>query len=1100
VGVVLVAVAMVMAMAVSSAMADPSFEILSSSNTNVAPSGTLTYYIQIANRGDTETDGVTPYTLTAALPEPNGLTAVSAGGSDWDCSSLAPGASSVSCTDTDVIGAHQTTRNSSILRITVQADAAASGVLSTHFDLSGGGAPVAAELDRPATVSDSDPGFGIEAFANFLSADVLGSGFSQAGGHPYAITTRIGFNKKPSLDPSAGDATVVEPSKDVVVGLPPGVIGNPTATPTCTALQLSNTVGADAEPLCPSASQVGVATVFTNTGNVLGPPVPVFNVVAPTTAPARLGMNVAGSVIVFDVKVRSDSDYGLSVAINDIPEGIGVAGTDVTLWGVPSDPSHNGDHACPGGSAPWQGGPTCPAEATGKTFLRNTTSCTASPAALISSVASDSWFAPARFGENGRPDLSDPRWVTRSVQFPQATGCDQVPFDPSLSAVPAAPAQAGEPAGFTFDVNVPQSDSANQIGEGDVKSVVTTLPAGVVISSSAAGGLDACSPAQVALNSTNDVTCPDASKVGELTIHTPLLATALEGSIYLATQNDNPFNSLVAIYLVAKGSGVIVKIPGHVELDPQTGQVKATFDNNPQAPFTNLHLVFKGGARAPLANPPACGSYTTHSVFGSWSGATATSESSYTITQDGTGKPCSALGFSPGFAAGTTNPVSGAFSPFALRLQRTDADSEFGSLSSLSLPPGLLGNVASITSRCTIEQADTHSCPAASHIGEVTAGAGAGPDPFYVGGDVYLTGPYKGNPFGVAVVVHAAAGPFDLGYVVVKGAIQIHDDGSVTVATDPFPTILQGIPLQVKDIRVNLDRPGFMFNPTSCNQMSINGTVVSTDNQQAGVSSRFQVGECANLKFKPSLTVSTAGRTSKANGASLHVHLATHQGPSSAGAQRESNIAKVDVQLPVVLPARLPTLQKACTAAQFATDPAGCPVGSFIGTAIAHTPILASPLSGPAILVSHGGQAFPDLVLVLQGEGVRINLTGHTQIKKGITFNHFETVPDAPVSSFDLTLPQGPHGVLTTDIPGRNLCATTRTVTVTKRVTRRINGHTRKVTMKAKKAVATPLLMPTTITAQNGIVLKQATKIAVTGCAKVKAKVKKAKTKRGRKH
>jgi hypothetical protein len=256
------------------------------------------------------------------------------------------------------------------------------------------------------------------------------------------------------------------------------------------------------------------------------------------------------------------------------------------------------------------------------------------------------------------------------------------------------------------------------------------------------------------------------------------------------------------------------------------------------------------------------------------------------------------------------------------------------------------------------------------------------------------------------------------------------------------------------------------------------------------VSSRFQVGECASLAFKPKFSASTAGKTSKANGASFHVHLASNEGPHGTGAG-ESNIAKVDVQLPVALPARLTTLQKACTAAQFASNPAGCPAASFVGTAIARTPILASPLSGPAILVSHGGQAFPDLVLVLQGEGVRLNLTGHTQIKKGITFSHFETVPDAPVASFDLTLPQGPHSALTTDVPGRNLCTNTRTVTVTKRVTRRVHGHNRKVGIKAKKAVAASLLMPTTLTAQNGAVIHQNTKIAVTGCAAVKSKAKK---------
>jgi hypothetical protein len=1090
------AVVMMLASAASASASGPVWRIDAVANTTAAPGQVSRILAQVTNIGDAATDG-SEIAVTVTLP--GGLVGDNAGGGGFSCPTAA-GASMFTCTTTDTIGTHEERQ----ITLDVGVDPGAEGLATATLSVTGGGTAETASTSVVTRMTSAIPDFGLATFDGAVTADGAGTPFTQAGGHPYAVSTSIDFNTITNPNPFIGMLWPVAAPKDVLVDLPPGLVGNPTAAAECTTGELAN-IGA--KPLCAPASQVGVAMVRLNSligGVVLGP-VPVYNMVPPPYEPARFGFNIAGTVVSLDASVRSNTDYGLSVNAPDISEGLAIAGTSLTFWGVPSESSHDAERACAGEIPPASGGPTCAAGTSPHAFLRIPTSCSSPGTGVLTSAYADSWADPARQDAFGRPDQSDPRWTTASFTshlppgYPRAsvdwgppqgpTGCDNVPFNPLLDGQPVI-SKASSPTGFVFDLSLPQSDDPGSIGESDLKKAVVTLPAGVRVSPSSADGLAGCSSAQIALRSTADATCPDASKLGSMEIDSPLLDVPLIGSIYLARPFDNPFGSLLAVYLVASAKGVVIKVPGEVRTDPSTGQITATFDNNPQLPFTRVHMVFNGGPRAPLTLPGTCGSHTTRAVLTGWNGKVVNTTSTFTVSGDGHGSPCPSPKFAPGFTAGTQNPIAGGYSPFGLQLTRTDDDGEFSALSSLSLPKGLLANVASVTTRCTIEQADAHSCPTASHIGEVTAGAGAGTSPFYVGGDVYLTGPYKGNPFGIAVIVHAQAGPFDLGYVVVKGAIQIHDDGSVTVATDPFPTILQGIPLQIRDVRVNLDRPRFMFNPTSCNPMSIDGRVVSTDNQQAGVSSRFQVGECANLTFKPSFTVSTAGKTSKANGASLHVHVGTHEGPTSAGAPGESNIAKVDVQLPVVLPARLPTLQKACTAAQFGADPAGCPVGSFVGTAIAHTPILSSPLSGPAILVSHGGQAFPDLVLVLQGEGVRINLTGHTQIKKGITYNHFETVPDAPVSSFDLTLPAGPHGVLTTDVPGRNLCATTRTVTVTKRVTRRVHGHTRRVTVKAKKAVAAPLLMPTTMTAQNGAVIHQTTKIAVTGCAKVKAKAK----------
>jgi hypothetical protein len=353
-----------------------------------------------------------------------------------------------------------------------------------------------------------------------------------------------------------------------------------------------------------------------------------------------------------------------------------------------------------------------------------------------------------------------------------------------------------------------------------------------------------------------------------------------------------------------------------------------------------------------------------------------------------------------------------------------------------------------------------------------------GGDPFSVtGGKVYLTGPYKGAPFGLSIVTHVIAGPFDLGTVVVRAAIYIDPHtAQVTVTTDPLPQIVDGVPTDIRTINVTIDRPGFTFNPTNCNPMSVTGTIAGVEGASAAVSSRFQVGDCAALKFKPKLTASTSGKTSKANGASLHVKLvAPAEGPQSTGASsgtsgtsgstsgtsgssaqtEESNIARVKVDLPKQLPSRLTTLQKACTSAQFDSNPAGCPAASVVASAKAITPILPVPLEGPAYFVSHGNEAFPQLILVLQGYGVTIDLVGDTFISKsGITSSTFAHVPDAPVSSFELTLPQGKFSALSANA---NLCT--------------VKGG---------------LKMPTEFVAQNGAVIHQSTPISVSGCPKAK--------------
>jgi hypothetical protein len=954
--------------------------------------------------------------------------------------------------------------------------------------------------------------FGVDGFDWQLAA-APGGPYTQAGGHPFDLSTELNFNSR--NDPIQGTTWPEEAIKDVLVDTPPGLVGNPGVLEHCSVDGLAGAGGAGGAAICPGSSQVGVARITFQvcSGNACEAftwplPIPVYSLTQPSDAPARFGFNFDGTITTLTAEVRSGRDYGISIAVRNIPEALPLLATNVTFWGVPGDPVHDSQRFCERQS------PGCSLGSRPQAFLTAPARCTVPGEGLSMTATIDSWFhpdvqqsattqshlPPGLLDDPSPPNPSAPSYPGLPSSLWGApigmTGCDQVPFNPKFDLRPAQVSSPGA-SGYDVDLTMPQEalTDPTAIAQSDLRKVVVTLPQGVRVNPSSADGLQGCAQDQFGLSNGAEPTCPDASKLGTMEIDSPLLDVPLMGSVYLARPFDNPFGSLLGMYLVASARGVVIKVAGEVHSDPSTGQLTGTFDNNPQLPFTRVHLVLNGGPRAALSNPSRCGTYTTKAVMSSWSGKTVESDSSFTTSADGHGAPCGPAGFSPSFIAGTTTSQGGAFSPFTVTIARSDADQELSGIQ-VKTPPGLLARLSSVVP-CGEPQAAQGTCPASSQIGHTTVSAGTGPNPVSlpVAGrgpnPVYLTTGYKDAPFGLSVVVPAIAGPFDLGRVVVRARIDVDPQtAQATITSDPLPRILQGIPLQTRTVNVTVDRPGFMFNPTNCDPLVLSGAITSTEGSTTAVSSPFQAVNCATLAFKPSFTVSTAGKTSKANGASLRVHVATHEGPSNPGTPGESNIAKVDVQLPVVLPARLPTLQKACTAAQFASDPAGCPVGSFVGTATAHTPILASTLSGPAILVSHGGQAFPDLVLVLQGEGVRINLTGHTQIKKGITYNHFETVPDAPVSSFDLTLPAGPHGVLTTDVPGRNLCAATRTVTVTKRVTRRVHGHTRKVTVKAKKAVAAPLSMPTTITAQDGAVIHQNTKIAVTGCAAVKSKAK----------
>jgi hypothetical protein len=887
-----------------------------------------------------------------------------------------------------------------------------------------------------------------------------GSPDLQAGSHPYVLTTI--FNLKTVVNSGGEFLSDGEDLRDVAVELPPGLVGNATAVPQCSQRlffkargeqELREYLSAD-DASCPASTVVGVEKIGIEGQTAQeGEDVNIYNLVPPLGVPAQFGFETGDEPVVLTPRVRIGRDYGLTVETHNINQGFPITGISTTFWGVPADPRHDDERGLTCLTIRGPSGNLCPANTAVVPLLTMPSSCSAP---LTFGIHADSW-------QGGEASAS----VQSEDSEGQPTGldgCNQLPFAPVLQIVPDGSA-GSTPTGLNVDLSVPQEEDLNPTGlsEATVKNTTVTLPEGIVLNPAAADGLQACSEEQAGyegegasgllLFSPGPVSCPEASKVGTVQIRTPLLPEMIEGAVYLAAQEANPFDSLVALYLVAEDpkAGVRIKLAGKVTLDQETGRLLTTFENTPPLPFEELKLQFFGTDRAPLGTPALCGTYTTEGSIAPWSGnQPASLLAPFAVSTGPNGSECSdPLPFAPSLTAGSTNIQAGAFSPFTMTMSREDGEQALSTIQ-LSMPPGLLGTLSSVK-LCGEPQAREGTCGPESLIGHTVVSVGLGNDPFSVtGGQVFITGPYDGAPYGLSIVNPAKAGPFNLGQVIVRARIEVNPQtAALTITSDSLPTIIKGIPLQIRHVNVTIDREKFTFNPTNCDPLAIAGSLGSTQGVSAALSVPFQVTNCATLAFKPKLTASTSGKTSRTDGASLTVKLSYPEGPYDA------NISRVKVELPQALPSRLTTLQKACAAAIFEANPAACPAASIVGHAVASTPVLPVPLTGPAYFVSHGGEAFPSLIIVLQGYGTTVHLVGSTFIDKaGITSSTFKAVPDVPVGAFELTLPQGPYSALAAT---RSLCKT-------------------------------KLAMPTEFVGQNGALIKTSTKIAVTDCAKHKAK------------
>jgi len=851
---------------------------------------------------------------------------------------------------------------------------------------------------------------------------------TQAGGHPDFTTS---FRFLQSRETPLGSLGGGHP-RTVVTDTPAGAVGNLLAVPRCEEADFYLTVtGA-----CPKESQVGAAVTTTSQAVLLGP---VSSLVPSPGQPALLGFKAANVNVLLDPEVRSDSDYGLRITVEDIPIPLAdYIGSTVTLWGVPHDPVHDrhrvNDVGVIGGSGSSVAGTPVP-------FLTAPTDCSTGPIDLT--VSSRSWEEPEH-------------WISEVSTAPEPSGCEKIAFDPSLSARPTTPV-ADQPSGLEVDVHTPQNNhSCEQIkpyppltesqydcglATSQLKDTRVTLPEGLTLDPSAANGLAACSPEGIGLSTPvgqqapihfdrSQPACPDASEIGTVEVETPLLEKPMPGTIYIAKPYENPFNSLLALYIVANDveRGLIVKLAAKVEADPATGRLTTIVKEAPELPFEHFFLHIKQGPHAPLRTP-GCGDYTTDSQLTPYSdpGSPVALTDGFSISK-GPGGSCDQPN-SPSFDAGTVSPLAGSYSPFVLHLRRDDNSQNFHSIT-LSPPPGLVAKLAGVAT-CTDadlaaaegksgrdEQAHP-SCPAGSQVGHVVAGAGAGPSPYYAPGNVYMAGPYEGAPLSMAIVTPAVAGPFDLGTIVVRTALHVDPaTAQITAVSDPIPDHLtvdgDGFPLDVRSVDLTLDRNEFVRTGTSCEPSSVEAKLTSTAGQTADLSSRYQLAECTNLGFKPRIKLFLKGGTKRTGHPRLTVVLRTRPG--------DADISYLQLAMPRSEFLDQAHIRTVCTRVQYAAD--ACPKGAVYGHAWVRTPILDYTLGGNVLLRS-SDNTLPDLVPDLRGpayQPIRIESAGKTDSVHGAIRNTFESIPDAPFGTLVTRLQGGKKGLL---VNSRNICART---------------------------------------------------------------------------
>ncbi len=1002
--------------AATSASAAPSWTLdLHHNETHFGPGEIAQYWVDLTNVGDTASSGL----ITLKVNLPNGVTreAVLRGNgnetiSQWSC----PGSSGdtfVTCTSSEPIARHTPFRS---IALWVKVAKKAAGEPIATATVEGGGAAVPASTEEVTPIDPTPAGFGIfgpSFLPDFFSADAV-TPEREAGAHPDLLTTPFDFNTidyPPNLVNVVGQKIPAGFIRNLHVDTPPGFIGNPSAVGECS--QAEFTVG-----VCPASSQVGRIDieVFPLSPGELGSFntffQPVYNLIHPRGSVTDLAFVVAGNPIHIKASLDPANQYAITTEVPQINETLPPFDQKLTLWGIPADHSHDSERC----GLVQLTDKECSTDAPPKAFLTLPSQCESDNVWRLHHY--DSWQETGNFGPE--IDYTQPGLMT---------DCERPRFEPDVEIEPTGK-QANTPTGLDVHVKVAQNENPNSLATPPVKRFTVRLPQGMSFSPSFADGLNSCTLAQMQLGTNNPVQCPDASRIGEVRLSTPLLPKAAEGSMYLAAQRDNPFGSTFALLLVLEDTeerGALIKIPGRIDVD-ETGQITTVFNETPQFPFDDLTLKFRSGPRAPLVSPPTCGTQTIGVEVASYAQPQNPVDASntYQVTEGPNGTPCppdsARRSFHPQFSGGTLNPVAGTYSPFLFRMSRSDDEQELSQVTA-QLPPGLLAKIAgvpycpdqAIASISTAEGAgrselNNPACPGASQVGTISAGLGAGPGPNYFGGKVYLAGPYKGAPLSLAVVAPAIAGPFDLGNVVVRTALYVDPERAQAKAvSDPFPTILHGVVLRVRDIRLRMDRPQTTINPTNCSRMSVDGRITgvggslltTADDSLFSTSSPFQVGSCGDLSFKPKLDFRLFGGTHRGSHPKFRATLTMPPGGA--------NIASASVALPHSEFLDQGHIGTVCTRVQFAAS--ACPAASIYGTVSAKTPLLDETLSGPIYLRS-SSHKLPDLVAAFRGGRIDANLVGRVDSVNGGIRNTFDFVPDVPVTTATFSFFGGSKGLL----------------------------------------------------------------------------------------
>jgi hypothetical protein len=1020
-----------------------------------------------------------------------------------------------------------------VIRVKVEAAKGTETTASNEASLQDAGAPPVPPDTTPLTIAGAKTPFGVRLFAMTPEAEG-GATESQGGAHPFQLTNVLAFDETFETRLTKPGPNLAAQPRNLSFRLPPGLLGNPTAVPTCSEADFASV--ANLINLCPADTVVGAAVVHVEEpksfhDRVLT--VPVYNVEPAFGEPARFGFFVAHALVDIDTSVNPEEEYAATAKVTNASQAAAVLSSVVTLWGDPQNKVHDEARG-------WQcveGGRLAEEEYSHELakFVEEGhepsefppfTHCKTLDEEKLTRSEKSFLDLPTRCGVPLHTTLEGVSWPTPehpegipipALEAPIGTisGCGGLAFDPKLEEPVAKlggvrpDTQVGStPTGMSVDVYVPQTGTtavAPARSTSAVESTTLTLPEGVLLNSGAANGLLACTPAEIGIQNgfeeeskvtenkyfTAEVpTCiteqeeekegkvgkGKGAKVGTFTIKTPLLGHEIEGAVYLGTQDtgsqpgEEPFKPPLVLYLIIhdEKDGLNVKLAGSITPIPATGQITSTFKGTPQLPFEDLKLHFFGGGRASVTTPGRCETYTATSSFAPWSGGEAKAPTaSFEVTSGPEGRPCGpTLPLAPTIQAGPAKPESGGtnqagkFTNFSVTIARPDGDQAITGLN-VTLPTGVAGVIANVT-QCQEAQAELGTCGEESLIGHATTVSGLGSQPFTLkGGNVYLTVGYKGAPFGLAIVFrNIEAGPFHIGTVVVRSSILVNElTAAVTIATAVPKFVetvpgkeLKGVPVQLKETNVETlgalpDGKNFEFNPTNCSPLNVLAEFGGDEGGKSIANSTLQFAGCEKLEFSPGFEAEVTGQGSKSGGVTFKV-------VTTSGGIGVANIARVHVALPRQLPSRLTTIQKACRDTEFNVSPASCPEGSMIGMAKIETPVLKSPLSGPAYLVAHGNAAFPDIEFVLQGEGIKLTLDGKTDIKKGITYSTFESTPDAPFTRFETTFPAGPHSALTANVPEAknfNLCGE-------------------------------KLAIPTELTGQNGVLIQETTTVKVTGC------------------